>query len=127
MRESPGVHELSIATSLVEAACEKAGELGGVRVAALHVRLGALSGVVKDALLFSFDIVAQGTSVEGARLEIADVPLAIHCPRCDAERELPDARLLCPVCAEPAFDVVRGRELEFTSMEVIDDAEAPDR
>ena len=38
------VHELSIAVSLVEMACEKAKGLGDVRVEALHLRVGALSG-----------------------------------------------------------------------------------
>jgi hypothetical protein len=36
------VHELSIAVALVEMACEKAADLGDVRVDALHLRLGPL-------------------------------------------------------------------------------------
>lgn len=65
------MHEMSIAMSLVELACEKAAALdGGPRVEALHLRIGSLSGVVPDALLFSFDLAAKGTAVEGARLEI---------------------------------------------------------
>ena len=64
------MHELSIAIDLVEVACAQAERLGAVRVQALHVRVGRLSGVVKEALTFSFDMAAQGSTVEGARLEI---------------------------------------------------------
>jgi len=45
------MHELSIAMGIVEAATEEA-QKRGVQVSAVHLRLGALSGVVKDALLF---------------------------------------------------------------------------
>jgi hydrogenase nickel incorporation protein HypA/HybF len=66
------MHELSIATALVEVACEEATNRGLGRVHALHLRLGALAGVVKEALLFSFDVAAAGTAIEGARLEVQD-------------------------------------------------------
>jgi hydrogenase nickel incorporation protein HypA/HybF len=120
------VHELSIATSLVELACERVAGLGEVRVEAVCVRLGPLSGVVKDALLFSFEVAAQGTPVAGARLEVEDVPLTVHCPRCDAERELPGFPLECPVCGTPTPRVLRGRDLELHALEVLENA-APHR
>jgi hydrogenase nickel incorporation protein HypA/HybF len=44
------MHELSIAMSIVEMAEEEA-HLRNVRVSAVHLKLGMLSGVVKDALL----------------------------------------------------------------------------
>ena len=113
--------------SLVDVASEAASRLGSVRVEALHVKLGALSGVVKEALAFSFEIATQGTALEGARLDIEDVPVTAFCPRCDAERTL-DALLLlrCPVCDGALTEVRHGRELELTALEVIDD-DAADR
>jgi hydrogenase nickel incorporation protein HypA/HybF len=117
------VHELSVAVSLVEIASEKADALGGVRVEAVCVRLGALSGVVKEALAFCFDVAAAGTSVEGARLEIEDVPITVSCPVCSEAQRLPDLQhLRCPVCDTPVSDVISGRELELTALEVSDGA-----
>ena len=46
------MHELSIAMSIVELAQEE-GERRGARVNAVHLKLGALSGVVKDCLLYT--------------------------------------------------------------------------
>jgi hydrogenase nickel incorporation protein HypA/HybF len=116
------VHELSVAVALVERACEKAVELGDVKVEALRVRVGPLSGVVKEALLFSFDVAAKGTAIEGARLEVEDVPLTVHCAHCARERTLASPQhLRCPVCGESTPDVRRGRELELTALEVLDD------
>jgi hydrogenase nickel incorporation protein HypA/HybF len=107
--------------SLVEAACEEVSRLGSageIRVEALHLRLGALSGVVREALEFSFDLAAAGTAVEGARLEIEEVPVAVRCPHC-GERQLPSLQhFRCPVCDTPTPEVVRGRELELTALEI---------
>ena len=119
------MHELSIALSLVEAACEKAAELGDVRVEALHLRLGPLSGVVRDALLFSFDLATAGTAIEGARLEIEDVPVIVFCPGCGEERPLPSIQSFrCPVCGTLAPEVIQGRDLELAALEVTENATA---
>jgi hydrogenase nickel incorporation protein HypA/HybF len=122
------VHELSIALSLVDAACEAAAPLGNVRVEALHVRLGALSGVVKEALAFSFAIAASGTRIDGARLDIEEVAVTAYCPQCDAERTLDAASfaLRCPVCDGPLTKLIHGREMELTALEVSDE-QAADR
>lgn len=113
------MHELSIALSLIEAACEEAERQGDVRVDALHLRLGALSGVVREALEFSFDLAAAGTAVEGARLRITEIPVTVHCPECREERQLPSLQhFRCPVCNTPTPDVVGGRELELTALEL---------
>jgi len=115
------MHELSIAMGLVEAACEKVAELGPVRVEALHLRLGALSGVVRQALEFSFELAAAGTAIEGARLEIEEVAVTVLCPRCEGERTLESLQhFRCPDCGTPTPTVVRGRELELTALEVTD-------
>ncbi|MDQ4080994.1 MAG: hydrogenase maturation nickel metallochaperone HypA, partial [Gemmatimonadota bacterium] len=64
------MHELSIALELIELASAETHRLGDPRVVSVRVRVGPLSGIVHDALRFSFDIAAAGTAVEGARLEI---------------------------------------------------------
>jgi hydrogenase nickel incorporation protein HypA/HybF len=112
------MHELSIATSIVDMAREKAEELGG-RVWAVHLKLGPLSGVVKDALLFSYGIACQDTPLDGSTLVVEDAPLVVFCPRCDQQRVLGAARALrCPECGTPTPDVVGGRELELVSLEI---------
>ncbi len=121
------MHELSIALRVVELAADRAGQYPGARVETVHLRVGALAGVARDALLFSFDAASRGTIVEGARLVIEDVPVRIFCARCRAERTMEEPFMFrCPVCGMPAPDVTQGRELELAALEVSGDA-APDR
>jgi hydrogenase nickel incorporation protein HypA/HybF len=111
------MHELSIAIDLVAAASEKAAELG-LRISVVHVRVGALSGVVAEALAFSFDVAAAGSEIEGARLAIEEVPVTVRCPRCGGEpRPASPQALRCPDCGGPASEVVSGRELELFALE----------
>jgi hydrogenase nickel incorporation protein HypA/HybF len=68
------MHELSIAVNIVDIACEEAEKQGDSRVDAVYLNLGTLSGVVKDALLFSWNLACEGTLIAGARLAIRDMP-----------------------------------------------------
>lgn len=116
------MHELSIAYNIVQIADDAARDAGVTRVDVVHVRIGRLSGVVSEALLFGYDIAAQGTRLEGSRLEIEDVPVTIFCTPCCAERELASIQVFCcPVCGTPSMDVRSGHELEIAYMEYSDE------
>jgi len=116
------MHELSIALSMIEMATEESNKRGGVKIDALHLKLGALSGVVKDALLFSWEVACQGTPLENSRLVIEEVPVVVHCADCNADRML-DAinNFFCPVCNQPTNEILQGKELEVTALEILDD------
>ena len=49
------MHELSIAMGIVDMAQEE-GERRNAQITAVHIRLGLLSGVVKDALFSSYEM-----------------------------------------------------------------------
>jgi hydrogenase nickel incorporation protein HypA/HybF len=119
------MHELSIARSIVETISAAAAEAGAARVLTIRLQLGALAGVVEDALQFSFALVAADTAAEGATLEVVHQPVVIFCATCAAERELPNVqRFRCPVCDTPSGQLVRGRELELIGFEVVEEEPA---
>ena len=112
------MHELSIAMGIVDAAMDEARQRG-VHVSAVHLRLGALSGVVKDALLFSYEVACQDTPLAGSRLIVEEVPVVVFCLGCDDTRELSSVRsFLCPECNRPTMDIRQGKELEVFALEV---------
>jgi len=112
------MHELSIAMGIVDAALEESRQRG-VQVSAVHLRLGALSGVVKDALLFSYEMACQDTPLKGSRLIVEDVPVVVFCPQCQERRALPSIQsFACPECGAPTRDILQGKELEVFALEV---------
>jgi hydrogenase nickel incorporation protein HypA/HybF len=115
------MHELSIAMSIVDMAQEEA-ERRAVKIGAVHLELGALSGVVAEALLFSYEMACRGTRLEGSQLVIKEVPIEVYCPACKTQRTLTSMQwFCCPECGTPTADVIHGKELVITALEVRDE------
>ena len=108
------VHELAITESVVDAVLEKTGEQVVVGV---RLEIGRLSGVVPDSVRFCFELVAAGTPVENARLEIEEPPGLARCRTCEADLVMTDSILLCP-CGSADLEVYGGQQLRILSVEV---------
>jgi hydrogenase nickel incorporation protein HypA/HybF len=112
------MHELSIAMSIVEMAQEEA-ERQSAQVDAVHLDLGALSGVVKEALLFSYQVACDGTLLEGSRLVVKEIPVEVYCPICRTPKTLLSMQWFsCPDCGTPTPEVIHGKELMVTALEL---------
>lgn len=113
------MHELSIAISIVELAEEESERRGGLHIVAVHLRLGLLAGVVKDALLFSYEMACENTALAGSQLVVEEVPGEVYCPACDARRPVRSSEWFsCSECGAPASEIMQGKELELVSLEV---------
>ena len=113
------MHELGLARGIVELASSAATEAAATRVTSVHIAVGRLAGIEPGALLFSYDLAAEGTVAAGSTLVITEIPVTIWCPTCNAERELPGIqRFRCPECDMPSGQIRRGKELEVESIEV---------
>jgi hydrogenase nickel incorporation protein HypA/HybF len=122
------MHELSIASSIVEIVGEHARREGGGRVASVTLRIGRLSCVHEDALRYSFDLVTEGTPLAGATLAVIEVPVRIWCALCKAVVELPGIqRFACPACGHLSGDIRAGRELDIESIQIAADQLGPDQ
>jgi hydrogenase nickel incorporation protein HypA/HybF len=118
------MHELSIAASIVDLAEEEAANRG-VRVLAVHLELGPLAGVVREALLGSFEIAAAGTVLERARLVIRETSIVVFCPICQMRRTPVSMQWMhCPECGTPTPEVLAGAELQVTGLEVTEEAKS---
>lgn len=104
--------------SAIAQATDSAKRAGATRVHLIRLTIGALSGVVPDALRFAFDLLCQGTPAEGARLEIEEIAPACWCATCESEFASPDLLGQCPRCHAVSTRLTHGTELELTSIEV---------
>jgi hydrogenase nickel incorporation protein HypA/HybF len=110
------MHELSVATSLIELASDHAARNGTSRVARIVVRIGILQHVARS-LYFCFEAVARGTPCEGAMLEIEEVGLTVECPACAAPKTPRGPyNFRCPDCGSPTPRVLTGRELQLVAI-----------
>lgn len=113
------MHELAIVDALiqqVESEVRRAGS--GGRVTRLDVVVGRLSGVCADSLRFAFEMLAPGTLVEAARLQIEEPKAVCSCSRCGKTSEIDDLTGSCPHCGSNEVRIVGGQDLLLQSIEL---------
>jgi hydrogenase nickel incorporation protein HypA/HybF len=109
------MHELAITESIVASVTER---LPGAAVRRVRVRVGRLSGIVPDALLFCFELATMGTPLDGAVLEIESTAGHARCRDCGGEFDTGDPLVMCP-CGSVDVEVLGGRELTIRDVEVV--------
>ena len=108
------MHELGITRNIVAIVGDAA---QGRPVRCVTLEIGKLSGVMKDAVAFCFDVVAQGTPLQGARLEIREIEGRARCLSCGAE--FATATLFTPcTCGSRQSHRLQGEELNIKTMEL---------
>jgi hydrogenase nickel incorporation protein HypA/HybF len=109
------MHELSLAEAIVAIADRHA---DGRAVRRVEVSVGHLRQVVPSALAFAFELVAQGTAVDGAELVLTEVGAAGRCRACGAESRLDGFPLACRACGGLDVEVTAGEELQVESLDL---------
>src|SRR5512136_3130973 len=112
------MHELSLIASAFEVIEAEARKHGAVRVTAVVLKVGAMSGAVPDLLESAFDTYEKGTLAEGARLEIVVVPVRLRCPDCGGEAVREDADFSCAGCGSRRVEIVEGRDIFVERIEL---------
>ena len=87
----------------------------GRLVTEVRLRVGALTGVLPDAMRFCFELATSGTRLDGAALVLETEPGRIACRSCGAESPCDDHVLLCG-CGSADVAVVAGDDLVVTSV-----------
>ena len=117
------VHELALLSSVVKAVENACSAAGSSEVKVVALRVGALSGAMPAALDWAWPLAVAGSVAEGAELRLEEVPAAVWCTACNAEREIDSFYALrCPECGNPTANLVRGREFLVSYLEL----EVPD-
>ncbi len=115
------MHEMGIAQQMLSIALGAIpGDLPDPRVERLNLRVGRLAAVVEDSLRFCFEIISKETCLEGAELVVETIPVRARCRNCHHEWEVPDVVFTCPSCETGEIELVSGRELEVSSLELAD-------
>ena len=114
------MHELAIAESIVQTVVGEMERKGYTRGVAVRVRVGKLAAVVPEALEFGFEVITQGTALEGARLDIETVSVVARCRRCERSFPVEENVFICPHCGGIDIAVTQGDELEIVHFEIAD-------
>ena len=112
------MHEVAIASSILESIEAEARRRPEARFTAVGVRIGELANVDRDALSFAFEALTRETPLEHLRLEIEWCPRRHSCLACGEEFVVKDWVLACPKCGESRSSCVSGTELDIAYLEL---------
>jgi len=113
------MHELSIATSLIDIVVDTAEKNDAKKVTNVYVQIGRLAGVEDNALLFAYDAVKEEYGLlKDSRLVIENVAITGKCRKCGVTDTYDDMFFACSACGAFEVDLLTGEELKITEIEV---------
>lgn len=108
------MHELGITQNIVAIAAEYA---NGVPVKRVTLEIGKLTAILPESIRFCFDVCCQGTALDGAELEIIEIPGLGECQHCGAKVPLDLPFGVCD-CGCRDLHLVQGEELKIKELEL---------
>ena len=112
------MHEISLMEQTLTIILETAHQENATKIHRLNMRVGAVSGVVPEALQFAFDVTTQGTIAAAAELNIELVPTLCHCTECNQNFAPIDLIYQCEHCGSLSNKIIQGKEIEIVSLEI---------
>lgn len=111
------MHEASLCAALLRLVREEARRHRAERIVGVRLGVGVLAAVEPRALRACFDLLAEGTLAEGARLTVDRIPARAVCRACGKTFPLLSPRDVCPDCGGAALDLTGGRECALTGLD----------
>jgi hydrogenase nickel incorporation protein HypA/HybF len=119
------MHELSIASAVVESVLEFVSAHSVKKVLAVRLAIGELTHVEADQLRFCYLAITEQTPIQGSALEIETVEAVVRCERCsyrgrpkywdDTLSVGPIPTLQCPNCGA-AVEIAEGNDCAIKSI-----------
>jgi len=121
------MHELSIASGLVEKLLHFADKNPDRKIVVVLLAVGELSHIEDEQLRFCYEAITVETPLEGSKLEIEKIDAMVKCPNCSyrgrpkywdgALSGIPVATLECPSCGKTT-EATDGQECAIKSLRV---------
>jgi len=122
------MHEFSMTTQIVENVLREAEKHNAKKVTEVHLAIGKLTFLGIEQVRFAYNILVEGTIMEGSKLHIEEKDGVVKCSNCGYEGDfmyednplyhVPTPTLRCPKCGG-VVDIVGGRECTIKSIKLV--------
>ena len=114
------MHEVSIALGMIEELKRIALENNAQKVTCVKLKIGKMSGIVTDSLIFAFDAVKlEHPILSSATISIEEVPLVYECTKCRKTFETDSLAFpSCPFCESYSLKLISGEEQNIENVEL---------
>ena len=110
------MHELAYVLKITDLSLRAAEEKGLSSVKEISVEVGAMTGALDHYLKLYFKKASKGTILEGAVLNITNVPVLAECECGNIYHPEKETGYTCPVCKSRKGRITRGRDICVVSV-----------
>ena len=110
------MHELSIATALIEQLEAVAQDNGLEKIDEVHLQVGYLRQVVPEFMQTAFVEAAKGAVAQEAKLIIQEIVALVQCRQCQYQFKPKLNDFLCPKCDEADVEILQGDDIILLSV-----------
>ncbi len=114
------MHELSVAENIIEIVQEHLQGDQKNAVKKVKVKVGKLTNILVDSLIFGFEVLTKETNLDGSELEIEVIPIKIRCEACGENSTVDGFLFSCPLCQSSSIKIISGYELMVNEIELKD-------
>ncbi|MBZ2165608.1 hydrogenase maturation nickel metallochaperone HypA [Methanobacterium spitsbergense] len=119
------MHELSMADAMVKTVLDVAEKNDATEVIEVTIEVGKLTMLNPEQLKFLLDVLVENTLLEGAEINIDEIPVELNCNLCEynglADMDESDhylAIVKCPECGERDVEITAGRECNVKNIKI---------
>jgi len=112
------MHELSVTESVLEIALRHGRSAQARRITDIYLVIGQLTSLVDDSIQFYWDIIAQDTMAQEARLHFKRVETGLQCLDCNQHYSPGQMDMACVACGSTRVRVVAGDEFFVEAIEI---------
>lgn len=113
------MHETVIASSLLKIVLEEVNKYNqNLFVDEIHLKIGLLNCIEPQTVQGCFEILAENTKAQYAKMIIERIPLHGFCNQCQKEITIHKRKFNCPHCHDTNVTWQGGNEMQITSIKV---------
>lgn len=112
------MHEYAVTQGMLDLVLTEAKKAGASKVTEIRLVIGDLSTILDESVQMYFDIMSEGTIVQGAKLSFRRIASRFRCKGCGNEFDKPAKGFDCPQCGGPGFPTGVGKEFYIESIDV---------
>ena len=110
------MHELSYVLKITDLSLKLAKENGLNSVKKISVEAGEMTGIIDRYLEMYFKKASRGTILEGAELDVINVPVLAECECGNIYHPEKETGYTCPVCKSRTGRIIQGRDICVVSV-----------
>ncbi|MGE5474581.1 MAG: hydrogenase maturation nickel metallochaperone HypA [Ignavibacteriales bacterium] len=112
------MHEYAVAESIVRLAEDQAKKHNAQKVIQINLVIGEMAGIEPESLRMYFELLAEGTIVQSAKLNFTYISAQFKCEKCNEIYAKVKSAIECPLCGSFGRMTEKGKEFYMESIEV---------